>query len=75
MGKGRFSDMQALNSVVSDAALTVKAPIKEKAEKLNRMVYNISGELYTAIDESGESFSNFAKRAMMRLAREEGILK
>jgi hypothetical protein len=72
---GRFSDMKALDTAIADSAMTMKSQQKEKAEKINRMVYGIPGDLYAGIDNAGESFSNFAKRAMQRLAKEEGILK
>lgn len=73
---GRFSDMKALDNVVSDAALTTKPVVKEKPlKKIDRMVYNINHELFEAIENSSESFSSFAKRAMEKVAREEGKLK
>ena len=73
---GRFSDMKALDSVVSDAALTTKAVIKNKPlKKIDRLVYNVNPELFEAIENSSESFSSFAKRAMEKVAREEGKLK
>jgi len=76
MGGGRFSDMKALDTIVSDAALVTKQPIKEKStRKIDRMVYNINPELFEAIEHSSESFSSFAKRAMEKVARDEGKLK
>ena len=75
---GRFSNMKALNEVVSDAALATKQVVMEKKapqKKIDRMVYNINPDLFEAIENSSESFSSFAKRAMEKVAREEGKLK
>lgn len=71
--KNRFQDMKALQQAVSGAALTAAQGKKEKpAEKINRMIYNIDPDLFAAIENSSESLSGFAKRAMEKLAREEG---
>jgi hypothetical protein len=78
----RFKDMKALDSVVSEAALTANnkqalEPVKEvePVKAINRMIYNVNPMLFKAIENSSESFSSFAKRAMEKVAREEGKLK
>ncbi|PHQ89523.1 MAG: hypothetical protein COB42_06780 [Sulfurimonas sp.] len=55
------------------------APLKEvsqepKKQNKNFMVYSIDKELADAISASPEKLSGFAKRAMRKLAREEGII-
>lgn len=81
MNKGsRFSDMKALDTVVTDAALTSnKVPsstaTKEKQpKKKNIVIYNLDDTLYNVIDETGESFSSYAKRAILKMAKEDGLL-
>lgn len=75
MAKSRFGDMEKLNAAVDGAALTAKKEPKKKepTAKKSNMVYNIPVDLYEAINDTGESFSNFAKRAITRLAKEEGL--
>lgn len=73
----RFSDMKALETVVTDAALTSNKTVpssKEKAKKKNIVIYNLDEKLYSVIDETGESFSSYAKRAIMKMAKEDGLL-
>jgi hypothetical protein len=74
----RFSDMKALDTVVTDAALTSnKTPsstTKEKAKKKNIVIYNVDGTLYDVIDQTGESFSSYAKRAILKMAKEDELL-
>ena len=71
----RFSDMKALDTVVTDAALTTKKTIakKESKAKKNIIIYNLEQDLYDAIDATGESFSSFAKRAILKMAKQDGI--
>jgi len=72
----RFSDMKAVEAVVSNAPLTASAPpVKKPKKKIDRMVYNIDPDLFEAIEDSSEAFSSFAKRAMTRVAREEGMIR
>ncbi|MDD3597439.1 hypothetical protein [Sulfuricurvum sp.] len=69
----RFADMQAVQKAVSSAPLTTNDDKRKKAtKKLDRMVYAIDPELFEAIENSSETFSGFAKRAMEKLAKEEG---
>jgi hypothetical protein len=77
----RFSDMQALDTVTSNAALTSNKPTtpssvanKEKAKKKNIIIYNLDEKLYDVIDVTGESFSSYAKRAILKMAKEDGLL-
>jgi len=70
---------EALNSdrakeVMADSHLKESKPTttKEKTKK-NQMVYGIPVDLAAAVDATGESLSSFAKRAMLRLAKEEDI--
>lgn len=44
-------------------------------KKKNLVVYGISVELQEAIEKTGESASGFFKRAGLKLAREEGLIK
>ena len=46
---------------------------KAKAQKKNQMIYGIPVDLSEAIEASGQTLSGFAKRAMIKVAREEGI--
>ena len=46
MGGGRFSDMKALDTIVSDAALVTKQPVKEKStRKIDRMLALLSSRI------------------------------
>lgn len=74
--RSRFSDMKAVEAAVSNAPLTASAPVVEKPKKkIDRLVYNIDPDLFEAIENSSEAFSSFAKRAMTRIAREEGMIR
>jgi len=87
---GRYNKMKNIDAATAGAASAFKEVVVQeeistikkspsiqtkKTEKIGRMVYGIPTSLYEAIDETGEAFSSFAKRAMQRLAKEEGILK
>jgi hypothetical protein len=62
-------ELQADSSLKENVA--AKKPVKKKKDQ---MVYGISLELAEAVEAAGESLSGFAKRAMMKVAREEGII-
>jgi hypothetical protein len=72
----RFSNMKKVEEAVSGAPLTASASVaKTPKKKIDRLVYNIDPDLFEAIENSSEAFSSFAKRAMMRIAREEGMIR
>ena len=76
MVKSKFDylDSEEAKEVQEASSLKEATPVKKKAAKKNQMVYGISVELAKAIEDAGESFSGFAKRAMVKVAREEGII-
>lgn len=73
MSNSRFSEIQDLNKVISSAALSKKEEVSKPAKK-KILLYGIPTELYDAIEGTHESFSSFARRAIIKLAKEEGII-
>lgn len=66
-------------SILTNAEDTIKgASLKENSSKKNdtfqMSVYGMDRELADKIQKTGESSSNFAKRAIRKLAKEEGII-
>ncbi|NOQ32431.1 MAG: hypothetical protein GQ570_15085 [Helicobacteraceae bacterium] len=74
MGKDKFAvleESQVKDEFVEGSALK---ETKTKAAKKTIQIHGMNVELADAIVASGESFSNFAKRAIRKLALEEGII-
>ena len=71
MAKNKF---EILEDKIKD--VQAGAPLKEVAgkEKKNFMVYSFDVELGAAVEATGEKLSGFAKRAMRKVALEEGII-
>jgi hypothetical protein len=67
----RFKDMQAIENITNSAPMVTKQ--KEKNTK-NIMLYKIDVELYEKVEKTGESFSSFARRAILKLAKDDGLL-
>lgn len=70
---GRFEDMQKLNSITADAALTSNKKEDQKKRK-NIVIYNVREDIYNLVEATGESFSSFAKRGIVQLAKKEGLI-
>jgi len=60
-----------IDDIQEGAPLKETTPIKKKK---NQMIYGLSVELAKAVEANGESLSGFAKRAMMKVAKAEGII-
>jgi hypothetical protein len=73
MQNSRFSEIQNLNKVISGAALSKKEELPKPTKK-KILLYGIPTELYDAIEGTHESFSSFARRAIIKLAKEEGVI-
>ncbi len=73
MQNSRFSEIQNLNKVISGAALSKKEDISKPTKK-KILLYGIPTELYDAIECTHESFSSFARRSIIKLAKEEGVI-
>ena len=71
--QSRFGDIAGFEEVVESAALGKKEKPKAK-EKKKILLYGIPLELTEAIEASGESFSAFARRACIKVARQEGLM-
>ncbi len=69
----RFGEIENFEEVVEGAALGKKEKAKSK-EKKKILLYGIPLELTEAIEASGESFSAFARRACIKVARQEGLI-
>lgn len=67
----RFKDMQAIENITNSAPMTTKQ--KEKNTK-NIMLYKIDVALYEKVEKTGESFSSFARRAILKLAKDDGLI-
>jgi len=66
-----------LDDEIETGDITSGANLKEntnKKETQSIQVHKISKELVKNIIDNGESFSNFAKRAIRKLAQEENII-
>jgi hypothetical protein len=73
MAKNKFA---ILNDDKAVENIQNNAPLKEnkKAQTYQLSVYGFNRELADKIQATGESTSSFAKRAIRKLAREEGII-
>lgn len=71
--QSRFGDIAGFEEVVESAALGKKEKPKSK-EKKKILLYGIPLELTEVVEESGESFSSFARRACIQLAKKEGLI-
>lgn len=69
MKRDKFEALQ--DETVDQASLKEN---KKDTGTFQMSVYGMSRELADQIKATGESTSNFAKRAMRKLAREEGII-
>jgi hypothetical protein len=72
-GNSRFGDIAGFEEVVESAAL-VKKEKPESEDKKKILLYGIPVKLAKAVDDSGESFSSFARRACIKLAKQEGLI-
>jgi hypothetical protein len=73
MSKDKFAILNEAGS----KEIQKDAPLKESAnsnDTFQMSVYGMNRELADKIKATGESTSNFAKRAIRKLAREEGII-
>jgi len=64
---------QKVKELKEDSHLKESTPSVPK--KIDRMVYGIPVELQEAITASGETISGYLKRAGLKIAREEGLIK
>ena len=71
--KSRFQDIAGFEEVVESAALVKKEKPKSE-DKKKILLYGIPVKLTEVVEESGESFSSFARRACIQLAKKEGLI-
>lgn len=72
--KSRFAEINGFDEVVKGAALNSKSTKSEPKEKKKILLYGIPKELFEAVESTGESFSAFARRACIKLAKQEGLM-
>ena len=73
MAKNKFELLKGAAAKELQADSSLKENVAAKKKK-DQMVYGIPLALTKAVEEAGESLSGFAKRAMLKVAREEGII-
>lgn len=71
--QSRFGDIARFEEVVENAALGKKEKPKSE-DKKKILLYGIPVKLAEVVEESGESFSSFARRACIQLAKKEGLI-
>jgi hypothetical protein len=71
--QSRFGDIAGFDEVVENAALGKKEKPKSE-DKKKILLYGIPVKLAEVVEESGESFSSFARRACIQLAKKEGLI-
>lgn len=72
--KSRFAEIDSFEDIVKGAAFNAKSIKYESKEKKKILLYGIPLELAEVIEASGESFSAFARRACIKLAKQEGLM-
>ncbi|RLA84032.1 MAG: hypothetical protein DRG78_02665 [Epsilonproteobacteria bacterium] len=71
MAKNRFEALDDNEEIITEAKLKDK---EETKSTFQMSVYGMNRELADKIKDTGESTSGFAKRAIRKLAKEEGII-
>ena len=73
MKKNKFAQLEDKIEDIQEGAPLAETTIKS-SKVAPIQIYGVSKKLSDAINETGESRSNFFKRAANKLAREEGII-